>query len=205
ISADLAPFYGSRFIHTHTMRNAAAAMTLEHLFYGFHYSKGETAGLSARLGRGSGIGPMDPALLPLLNTSANSYFSHCLHLSRLQKTADVMHGDLARRYLTVCTHGFSTGREKMNCGRCYKCARALFYADSAGLLDDYSALFDLEAFRRHRSHLLLRLLRSSVGDRRNREDRDALAYLFAAGYPLPGWLRPFRKMVGQTSLRPDNA
>ncbi len=203
ISADVMSLYGNRFIHSHTIRNAAAAMTLEDLFCNFHYAKGDTGGLSAKLGRGSGIGPMDPVLLPLLNTSANSYMSHCLHLGRLQKTAAVMHSDLARRYLTVCTHGFSDGRDKMNCGRCYKCARALFYADTEGMLNDYSALFDIDAFKSERTHLLLRMLRGSIGDRRSREERDALAYLLAADYPLPVWLRLFRPFVGRTTMRPN--
>jgi len=109
---------------------------------------------------------------------------------------------LARRYLTICTHGFSDGRDKMNCGRCCKCARTLLYAEVNGMLPDYAATFDLEAFKGGRSYALLRLLRGSVGDRRSCEDRDALAYLFAAGYPLPAWIRPFRRGGGNTTLGP---
>ncbi|MFP1646642.1 hypothetical protein [Pontitalea aquivivens] len=199
-SVDLSRYYGRRFIHSHSMRNAGAAISLEPLFHAFFYSKGDVGFAQARLGRAAGIGPMDPALLPLLNTSAHSYLSHGMHIDRLGKTDQVMRGPYARAHLTVCTHGFEDGRTKMNCGQCYKCARALFFADANGMLEDFSQTFDLTAFQANRAHGLRRILRHTVVNRKTREDQDMLAYLFEQDYPMPGWFRLFRKMAGRSSL-----
>lgn len=199
-SVDLSRYYGRRFIHGHTMRNAGAAMSLEPLFHAFFYSKGERGLSQARLGRASGIGPMDPALLPLLNTSAHSYLSHGMHIERLGKTDQVMRGPHARRHLTVCTHGFEDGRTRMNCGRCYKCSRALLFADANGMLDEFSETFDLTAFRANRAHGLRRILRHTALNRKTREDQDMLAYLFERDYPMPAWFQLFRNKAGRSSL-----
>lgn len=200
VSVDLAPYYGRRFVHAHTLRNAGAAMSIEPLFHTFIYSKGDTGSPQAQIGRSAGIGPMDPSLLPLLNTSAHSYISHGMHIERLGKTDQVMHGSLAPRYLTVCTHGFEDARTKMNCGQCQKCSRALFFADVNGLLDNFSETFDLEAFKASRTHALRRMLRHTAFDRKSRDDEDALAYLIEQGYQMPTWFALFRNKVGKSSL-----
>jgi hypothetical protein len=199
-SINLAPYFGRRFIHSHTLRNAGAAMSLEPLFHAFVYSKGDVGSSQARLGRSAGIGPMDPAMLPLLNTSSHSYISHGMHIERLGKTRQVMQGAYAKSYLAVCTHGFEDGRSMLNCGHCYKCARALFFADAHGMLQEFSQTFDLEAFHANRRHALRRILRHTVLDRRTREDSDMLAYLFEQAYAMPAWFSLFRAKVGRSSL-----
>jgi hypothetical protein len=203
VSIDLAPYYGRRFIHAHTIRNAGAAMSIEPLFHAFVYSKGDFGARQAQIGRSAGIGPMDPSLLPLLNTSAHSYISHGMHIERLGKTNQVIHGPLAPRYLTVCTQGFEDARIKMNCGQCQKCARALFFADANGLLDNFSETFDLEAFKASRTHGLRRMLRHTAFDRKSRDDEDALAYLIEQDYPMPAWFRLFRNKAGKSSLHAE--
>lgn len=200
VTADLARYYGRRFIHSHSMRNLGAAISLEPLFHTFFYAKGDYGLEQARLGRAAGIGPMDPAMLPLLNTSAHSFYSHGMHAERLAKSDLVMRGDLAPRFLTVCTHGLGNGRAKINCGRCYKCARALFFAETIGRLDDFAETFDLAAFRAGKGHALRRMLRLAALDRKTRDDQEMLAYLFEQGYPLPPWFWLFRRAVGTSSL-----
>lgn len=197
-TVDLSRYYGQRFIHNHTLRNAGAAMSLEPLFNNFVYPAGDV-GQNVIFGRNSGIAPLDPSLLPLLNTGAASYLSHGMHIERLGKTAAVMPTRIAQQYLTVCTHGFEDGRSKMNCGRCYKCARALHFAEAHGLLEAFGTTFDVANFNRNRGRSLFRLFRHSFLDRRSRDDQDLLAHLFEAGYPLPGWLRMFRRGVGRPS------
>ena len=202
-SVDLTPYYGRRFIHAHTLRNAGAAMSIEPLFHAFVYSKAEIGAQQAQIGRSVGIGEMDPSLLPLLNTSAHSYISHGMHIERLGKTDQVMRGPLAPRYLTVCTHGFEDARTKMNCGQCQKCARALFFADANGLLDNFSETFELEAFKASRTHGLRRMLRHTAFDRKFEDDEDTLAYLIEQDYPMPAWFRLFRNKVGKSSLNAE--
>ena len=195
VTIDLARWYGPRFLHSHTMRNVAAAMSVDHLFHTFVYSSGVTAGARPALGRFSGMGTIDPVLLPQFDTAATGWMPFGAHATRLQKTARVMSTELARRYLTVCIREPGAAGGPLNCGRCYKCARALAYADAQGMLDDFAGIFDTGAFRRHRDHALFRFLRHSLGDRRTEDDLEMLAWLDRKAYPMPWWMRPFLPLV----------
>lgn len=197
---DLRRFYTGRFSHSHSLINAGAAMSVETSFHTYLYAKANANLIQGPLSRSSGLDASEPMLLPLLNTSANTYQSHGMHIERISKTKEVMKEPAAQRYLTVCTHSFKEENGKMNCGRCQKCARALFYADAIGQLDAFSTTFDIDAFKLHKKDGLLRLLRHSVLDRRSREDREALAYLFEQNYPLPSWFELFRKKMGPSGI-----
>lgn len=201
ISADLEPWYGGRFIHSHTIRNAAAAMTVDHLFHSYVYSSSEEIGRTPKLGRLSGMSTLDPTLLPLFDTPATKWLSYGSHATRLEKTGHVMSLELARRYLTVCIRDPRAGDGRLNCGRCYKCARALAYADAEGILDQFGAVFDIEAYRKHRDHALFRFLRHSIGDRRSDTDLEMLAWLDRRRTPMPWWMEPFLPLVRRRAAK----
>jgi hypothetical protein len=200
---DLRRYYSGRFIHSHTLRNAGAAMSIETLFHTYLYSKANSNLVQKPIGRGTGFDASEPMLLPLLNTNAQSYQSHGMHIDRLNKTNRVMRDPLAERFLTVCTHSFKEDKGKMNCGRCQKCARALFFADVNDRLDAFAETFDITAFKRNKNHGLLRLLRHSFFDRKSPEDREMLAYLFENDYEVPRWFQVFRGKIGASNI--DNS
>jgi hypothetical protein len=178
------------FIHSHTMRNVAAAMTSDHLFTRFLYASSQELGHSPKRSRFSGISALEPSLLPQFDTRDVFWSSFGGHATRLQKTQEVLSDSRLRENLLVCIRGFRGDRRSINCGRCYKCARALFHAHVSGVLSDLAGTFDLDAFWAGHNRSVLRLLRHSLGPRQVTSDIDLLKYLIAAGYPFPPWSRP---------------
>lgn len=69
--------------------------------------------------------------------------------TRLEKTADIVDYDIARKYLHVCT------RKSTNCGICPKCRRTMLTLDALGKLDDFAHVFDVAYYRAHRREYLL--------------------------------------------------
>ena len=205
IECDLKRYYGKRFIHSHPLRNAGAAMTVEPLFHRFLYPKANDNVFPKPFDRETGLDAMELSILPQLDTNTHAYLCHGAQMQRISKTKLVMSEPLAHRYLTVCTREYDEQRGKPNCGRCMKCARALFYADANGVLAHFSETFDIEAFQRNKRHALLRLLRYSVLDRKGEEEREALAYLFEQNYDMPLWFKPFRKAVGVSDVDKNTA
>jgi len=62
--------------------------------------------------------------------------------NRFQKIRDIADFDLAQKYLNVCVS--DTG---VNCGRCEKCRRTLINLDGLGVLEKFSTVFDMDAYR----------------------------------------------------------
>ncbi len=195
VVADLGALYPGRFIHNHTLRNIAAALTIDHLFGAFVYSSSEEIGRQPKLGRASGISTLDPVLVPLFSRPEQMFVPFGFHATRIEKAAVVVDMPEARAHLVVCTHAASATARYLNCGQCYKCAQFLAYADANGKIEAFADVFDLGAFRANRSRILFRFLRHSIGDRRSVTDLRFLAYLDRANYPLPRWLKPFLPLV----------
>lgn len=71
---------------------------------------------------------------------------------RVRKIARVVKFPLAKKMLNVCCDellncGHSDGIANRNCGVCTKCLRTLIDLDALGYLDDFSAVFNLDAYR----------------------------------------------------------
>lgn len=179
-----------RYIHCQTMRNVAASMTLDHLFSHYNFASTDTVGGTPTLSRFRGISMLEPQLLPLFNTDAVEWHPFGGDSSRLRKTAEVLADDRLRSMLLVCMRGFRRDRAALNCGRCYKCSRALLHAEAIGALDAMADTFDMAAYRSGRNHSVMRLLRFSLGPTRNAADIDLLQFLAANGFDFPRWSRP---------------
>ena len=183
-------YRGMRYVHCQTMRNVAASLTLDHLFAHFLFASSYPFGSPAVRTRFDGIGALEPQLLPLFNTECVSWHPFGGDATRLCKTAEVLADDRLRSLLLVCMRGFRRDRAALNCGRCYKCARALLHAEAIGALDAMADTFDMAAYRRGRNHSVMRLLRFSLGPTRNAADVDLLQFLAANGFAFPRWSRP---------------
>lgn len=179
-----------RFIHCVTMRNVAAALVLDHLFTAFHFASTERFGDRPVMTRDSGISVLDATLLPMFSTTRTVWLPFGGGTSRLRKTAEVLGDDRLRRDLLVCVRGFRRDRAKLNCGRCYKCARVLLHAEADGHLDEMSTTFDIDGYCRGRDYAVLRLLRVSLGPWRNGNDIDLLKYLDERRFSFPAWSKP---------------
>jgi hypothetical protein len=147
-------YRGMDFIHSVLVRNLAASLSLDHLFTAFHYASSEFVGGRPTMSRFDGIATLEPQLLPLFNTTRVSWYAFGGDTTRLQKTAAVIADERLCGDLNVCIRGDRRERAALNCGRCYKCARVLFHAEADGRLDAVSGTFDLDGFRRGRTHSL---------------------------------------------------
>lgn len=182
-------YRGMKYIHSVTPRSVAASLALDHLFTAFHYASTEPIGERPVMGPTDGVSSLDAPLLPLFNTTRVSWFPFGGDTTRLRKTAEVIADDRLCGDLNVCVRGDRRKRAALNCGRCYKCARVLLQAEADGRFNAVAGTFDLDGFRRGRSHSLGRLLRVSLKPSFNPNDVELLQYLADRGYPFPGWAR----------------
>lgn len=184
-------YRGMPFIGNALVRNVAASMALDHLFTFFLYASSGPVGKRPVLSRFTGISTLEPQLLPMFNTTRVSWLPFGGAATRLQKTAEVIWDDRLCGDLLVCIRGFRTDRAAVNCGRCYKCARLLLQAEASGRLDAVARSFDMPAYHDGRSHSVFRVLRFTLGPRRNETDIDLLKFLDSRGFAFPGWARPW--------------
>jgi hypothetical protein len=150
------------FEKTNTFRNAAAALALSKGI-GRYYVSSSFA--PAEIGVRPSYNPsyLDPLLLPLLSTERIELVSSCAGLTRIEKTRLVAALEEARPLLDVCTRVWERGDGRpLNCSHCGKCVRTLFTLEAIGRLESFSAVFDLDAFRRGRDSLLAKLRESAA-------------------------------------------
>jgi hypothetical protein len=157
VNSNLDQFYALySFPKTHTLRNACVALLLQkgigRYLYGstYHYS-------DVFVGPAYDISQMDPILLPILSTEAVDMVSAGGEYTRIQKTIKVAEIPESHATLDVCPRYYATLR---NCSTCYKCMRTMLTLDIAGLLNRYSASFDLEAFKRNKDKYIGGILNS---------------------------------------------
>lgn len=159
VNSNLAEFYrGIPFEQSHTVRNASVGHLLSagigRLIYASAYGYSDIA-----IKRGRGMGCADPILLPLLSTRRLALIASGSEHTRVAKTQRVAEIPESYASLDVCGSGRHVG-PKINCSRCWKCARTMLTLEIAGVLDRYSDVFDLNAYRSIRTRHCARVLRS---------------------------------------------
>lgn len=110
-------------------------------------------------------------LVPNLSTDSCQIILADTFATRTQKTDFVSRSSLSKKYLTVCwseqvsnlpcstTRYLKKG--KMNCGWCDKCLCTLLTLEILGRLDDYSEIFDLQNYYRHRKDFIIKVVSNS--------------------------------------------
>lgn len=86
----------------------------------------------------------DSYLIPLIQTERTELIVDGCQRRRVDKIADLVDWDIARKYLNVCLAQKS--EDTKNCGICPKCLRTLLTLEILGKLDDFAELFDMEAY-----------------------------------------------------------
>lgn len=94
----------------------------------------------------------DIIALPNFSTPSLQLYVDAALEKRWQKVQRVAKFPLAKKMLNVCCQelrncGHSDGIENRNCGICDKCLRTLIDLESLGCLDEFSNVFDLNAYR----------------------------------------------------------
>jgi hypothetical protein len=152
------------FFETVTFRNAAVAHLLAGGIGRLHYASGE-AFRSVRIPTDGDIGTVDTMSLPLLSTFGLSLDSANSDMSRVEKTLALIDNPYAQ-YLDVCVDADAT--RNVNCSRCWKCMRAMFTLEVAGVLDQFTPTpFSREPYDRARGAFVAGLL---ADDRANYRD-----------------------------------
>lgn len=136
---------------THSYANMFCVYALQKFWRTFYYGSSgyDFSGFSlAKVAKG------DCALYDLL--SLNVFSTRSLRIyseggakTRFEKTIDVANYEPARKYLHVCTRDNGPC-----CNTCEKCCRTLMTLDAIGRLDDFSAIFDVDYYRRNRKWYL---------------------------------------------------
>ncbi|ABL00356.1 hypothetical protein [Pelobacter propionicus] len=180
VDSNLGSFFGNGlgFTKTHTFRNASVALLLQGGIGRYLYASAFNY-QNVFVGLAREIAYTDSISLPLLSTDTLDAFSAGSEYTRVEKTVRV--ADFAESYgtLDVCINSHQRGTVT-NCSACPKCLRTLATLDIAGLLERYSAVFDLEAYRRQKNVYFAELLAI-----RNPFHREIIAFARRRGYPLP--------------------
>lgn len=90
--------------------------------------------------------------LPLLSTHNLRIYSEGEGMSRMTKLKSVVKYAPSYKYLNVCLD------DGDNCGKCEKCVRTLLGLDALGALDNYSSVFDIAYYRKHKKWYLQQML-----------------------------------------------
>jgi hypothetical protein len=112
----------------------------------------------------------------MLGTESLNLQTVGLEYDRVQKTLRIAELELPRMALNVCVGGISA----TNCSKCWKCMRTQLTLDAAGLLQDFSAVFDEKIFRENLPRYFVEALMSTEPN-----ERELVQYLRQKGYRIP--------------------
>lgn len=90
----------------------------------------------------------DPIIMPLLSPDGLDILCDGAQHTRTEKTANIANLTLAQKHLNVCVNSSDEHVAATNCSRCPKCLRTMMALESAGVLDKFSSVFDLEEWRK---------------------------------------------------------
>ena len=87
--------------------------------------------------------------VPLIQTESLEVVIDGCQYERSGKIERLSNWDIARKYLNVCIRISSSDGRAHNCSECVKCMLTLMTLDVLGKLDNFSKVFDLEAYRKN--------------------------------------------------------
>ncbi len=155
INSNVDTYYGKTldFQRTHTPRNASVALLLQRGVGRYLYASAFDY-THAFVGATYDMAYCDAIALPLLSTEVLDALSVGSEYTRVEKTLRVAAATNSHNVLDVCTHPDRAG----NCSGCWKCMRTLLTLEIAGLLESYSASFDLDTYARRRNKYIREVL-----------------------------------------------
>lgn len=182
INSNMETFYGRDIAYqqTHTTRIASAALLLQGGIGRYMYASAHNYA-SIFVGETYDMAFTDAISLPLMSTEAMEVFAVGSEYTRVEKIIRV--ADLPGSYTTldVCVNPNHVA-PPTNCSTCWKCMRTLLTLDIAGMIDRYSASFDLELYYRHKSSFIARIMKSEEPLL-----REVITFAEKKGYSFPLW------------------
>ncbi len=141
-------------ILTHSFSSAFAILCMKKLWRCYYYaSAGEDflTDFTIRDWYNSKPATYEPLLLRVISTPSLRFYSAGEIESRLDKISEIADYDIARKYLYSCTWDIE------NCGVCKKCIRNLTSLDALGKLENFSEIYDLKHYRKHKDYHMWRV------------------------------------------------
>lgn len=86
-------------------------------------------------------------LVPLIQTNKLELIYDGAQYRRTAKTQNIVHWEIAQKYLNVCLVEKETSE---NCSCCQKCLRTLSALEALDSLEEFSNVFNLEIYKQHR-------------------------------------------------------
>lgn len=144
-----------KFIFVIGIRHSAVILALQKLFRVFLNSSGYDFS-EFSFEKGSRLGDMayyELGVLSYLETDNTIFFSSGGAFTRMQKLKHLSEFSLAHRYLHPCIYAL-----RDNCGNCGKCIRVETALYSLGVLDKFSAVFNIEEFQQNKNWYISQIL-----------------------------------------------
>lgn len=157
------------FDQTHTLRNAAAVLTLRHLFKRYYYAS--TYPIEKTKLHKAEICYQEDLILPLLSNNID-FIEADANKTRVSKTLYISDDSFAQKNLLVCWHDMAPKSDPvwnmdlsnvthLNCTRCDKCLRTISTLDVLGKADSFKEIFDLDYWYSVRDNYLFKVLTST--------------------------------------------
>jgi hypothetical protein len=145
ITSNLDDFYSEvlNFQVTSTVRNAAVALLVQHGSKRFMYASSFPWN-QISVTESEHMAIADPILLAGLCTERMHLSAVGTKYTRIEKTDRIASLDIVQRRLDVCV------KSGTNCSQCWKCMRTQLTLELLGHLPNFSRVFDLEVYRKHR-------------------------------------------------------
>ncbi|GEA51312.1 hypothetical protein VIN01S_21160 [Vibrio inusitatus NBRC 102082] len=157
VNSNLDSFYKENlyFKQTHTFRNASVGLLLQKGIGTFMYASAYHF-KDCSVEKSNDTSKTDPITLPLISTNDINLISVGNEYTRAEKTKFVSGISDSYEFLDVCVS--SRKRVFVNCGQCSKCLRTLVTLEIYGVIDHYSKVFDICAYKKNRTKYLMLLL-----------------------------------------------
>lgn len=144
VDSNLSEVLQMNFSETHTLRNMAPVLLLQNLFHVYYYSSAYRMDDFRLINTSSDTSPYDLLNLAMLSTESISLYSAGTQYTRVEKTALIADYEPTWRYLNVCVC------DDLNCSSCFKCMRTLLTLELIGKLNNFSSIFNIDTYFRHR-------------------------------------------------------
>ncbi|MFD1040623.1 hypothetical protein ACFQ3N_19875 [Virgibacillus byunsanensis] len=150
VDSNISEILQMNFKQTNSMRSLSAVLILQRLFKVYYYSSGFPLKRFRLIKEDTGA--YDIFNMSMISTETIRFYSSCPIMTRIEKTELVADYTPSYKYLNVCYFN------KYNCGKCPKCLRTLLTLEIIGKIENYTNVFNLEAYYSNKHRYIATIL-----------------------------------------------
>lgn len=166
-NSNIGEFFDMQHLFKHTYSSIFNVFCLQKLFKTYYYASGyDYSQFDVTNTYKKDTSHYDLLLLDCFSIKTLRLYSEGAGISRYYKTFNIVHFDLAQKYLHVCI------RTANNCSECTKCRRTMLALYSFGALEKFSKVFDVEYFNKNKNEYLEWLYNEHI----QKDDLNAITY-----------------------------